>query len=187
MGYPQSLATTVHDYMRMPQGPPYYQLIDGELHMSPSPSWRHQDIAGNIYATIKGFLRKNDIGRVFIAPLDVCLTEINVFQPDVLYFSHERGKILGERCVEGAPDLVIEILSESTAHLDKGHKRKVYARTGVKELWFVDPDLREIETFQLKTSGDTPVATYSGKDKFRSPLLPGLKFSCSEIFGSQMV
>src|SRR5688572_26273604 len=98
MEQPASLAITVHDYMAMPEGPPYYQLIDGDLHMSPSPNWRHQDIALNICAIIKIYLQKRDIGRVFIAPLDVCLTEINVFQPDVLFFTHQRKKILGERC-----------------------------------------------------------------------------------------
>jgi Uma2 family endonuclease len=178
----ESLAITVHDYMGMPEGPPYYQLIDGELYMSPSPNWRHQDIGGNLYKKISIYLEKHDIGRVFIAPLDVCLTEINVFQPDVFFISNQRKKILGERHVEGAPDFIVEILSKTTAHLDRGHKRKIYARTGVKELWFVDLDLKQIEVYDLKKSADTPMATYSGQEKVTSPIFPGLKFSLSEIF-----
>lgn len=182
MGLPESLAITVHDYMGMPEGPPYYQLIDGELYMSPSPNWRHQEIAGKIYTRISNFLEKHDLGRVFIAPLDVCLTEINVYQPDVLFFTHKRKGILGERCIEGAPDFVVEVLSDSTAHLDKGHKRKIYARTGVRELWFVDPETNEIAVYDLKKSVDAATATYGGNDKFSSALFPGLKFSCAEIF-----
>lgn len=174
-------AITVHDYMAMPQGPPYHQLIDGELYLSPSPSWKHQDIALNIATKIRHYMETDDVGRVFVAPLDVCLTEINVYQPDVFFFSHSRKKILGERCIEGAPDFVVEILSESTAHLDRGHKRKIYARTGVKELWHVDPELKQVEVFHLKESVDAP-ATYSDKEKFTSKFFPGLKFSCAEIF-----
>jgi Uma2 family endonuclease len=178
----EALAITVHDYMGMPEGPPYYQLIDGDLYMSPSPNWRHQGIIGNIYKKISVYLEKNDIGQVFMAPLDVVLSETNVYQPDVLFFSNNRKKILGERCIEGAPDFVVEILSGSTAHLDRGHKRKIYARTGVKELWFVDPNLKEIEVFDLKRSPDTPSATFSSTDKFTSALFPGLKFAGTEIF-----
>jgi Uma2 family endonuclease len=178
----ESLAITVHDYMGMPQGPPYYQLIEGDLYMSPSPNWHHQKISRNIERAIDRYLEENPLGELFHAPLDVCLTEINVYQPDVLFFSEARKAILGERCIEGAPDFVVEILSESTAHLDKGQKRKIYARTGVKELWFVDPGLKEIAVFDLKKSAETPKATYSGKDKFGSPVFPGLKFSCAEIF-----
>jgi Uma2 family endonuclease len=177
-----STAITVHDYMAMPDGPPYYQLIDGDLHMSPSPNWRHQEIAGNIYRKIAAYLDKHHIGRVFIAPLDVCLSEIDVYQPDVLYFSNQRKKILGERCIEGAPDFIVEVLSDSTARLDKGHKRKIYARTGVQELWLIDANLKEIAIFDLKRSLEIPVATYRARQKFTSAIFPGLKFSCSEIF-----
>jgi Uma2 family endonuclease len=176
------LALTVHDYMGMPQGPPYFELIEGDLYMSPSPSWHHQQISVNIEEIIQAYLRNNPIGRLLHAPLDVCLSEINVYQPDVLFFTNARKSILGKRCIEGAPDFVVEILSESTAHLDKGQKRKIYARTGVKELWLIDPDLKEIAVFELKKNAETPTATYSGDDTFGSPMFPELKFSCSEVF-----
>jgi Uma2 family endonuclease len=181
--FPTSLAITVHDYLEMREGPPYYQLIEGELAMSPSPNWRHQEIAIAIAEIIRSFLRKKGLrGRVFVAPLDVILNDFNVFQPDVLYFSEEKASILGERCIEGAPDFVVEILSDSTAHFDRGPKRKIYARTGVSELWIVNPELKEIGVYDLPEDSETPKATYRGKDKFSSPLFPGLKFSCTEIF-----
>lgn len=181
MAQPASLAITVHDYMGMPEGPPYYQLIEGELYMSPSPNWRHQKVAQNIARMIENYLDTHARGRLFIAPLDVILTEINVYQPDVLFFTNERDSILGERCVEGAPDFVVEILSESTAHLDK-IKRKIYARTGVTEFWLVEPELKEIAVYNLRKDPDSPKATYRGKDSFVSPLFPGLKFLCAQIF-----
>jgi Uma2 family endonuclease len=181
MAQAASLAITVHDYMGMPEGPPHYQLIEGDLYMSPSPNWRHQEIALNIAHIIKKYWERHPCGKVFISPLDVILTEINVYQPDVLYFTNERDSILGERCVEGAPDFVVEILSESTARLDT-IKRKIFARTGVTEFWSVQPELKEIAVYDLRKDPDSPKATCRGKDKFGSPLFPGLKFSCAEIF-----
>jgi Uma2 family endonuclease len=181
MAQAASLAITVHDYMGMPEGPPYYQLIEGDLNMSPSPNWRHQQIAQNIARMIENYLDTHPRGRLFIAPLDVILTEINVYQPDVLFFTNERDSILGERCVEGAPDFVVEILSKSTAHLDD-LKRKIYARTGVTEFWLVDPVLKQLALYDLRSDPDAPKATFRAKDKFTSPLFPGLKFSCVEIF-----
>src|SRR5688572_23711428 len=113
MGQAEPVVITVHDYMRMREGPPYYQLIEGDLHMSPSPNWRHQKVSRNIERPIDRYLEEHDIGELFHAPLDVCLTELNVYQPDVLFFRHGHNAILGERCIEGAPDFVVEILSES--------------------------------------------------------------------------
>ena len=177
-----SLAITVHDYMGMPEGPPYYQLIEGDLIMSPSPHWRHQRVSRNIEKILERYLDQHPTGELFHAPLDVILTEINVYQPDVLFFPNERKSLLGKRCIEGAPDFVVEILSDSTAHLDKGPKRKIYARSGVKELWFVDPVDKTVEVFNLETSTDEAAASYRGAEDFTSETFPGLKISCPEIF-----
>jgi Uma2 family endonuclease len=178
----ETLAVTVDDYMGMPPGPPYYQLIEGDLYVSPSQHWRHQDILLNLAVINREYLAKNPIGKVMVAPMDVCLNEINVYQPDVLFFSHERGAILGKRCIEGAPDFLVEILSESTAHLDKGPKRKIYARTGVKELWLIDPESKDVTIFDLGNSAERPRACYGENDSFVSAIFPGLTFKCAEIF-----
>ena len=176
----ESLAITAQEYFQMREGPPYYQLIEGELHISPSPHWRHQQIVNNIAYLIMHYLRQHDVGRIFVAPMDVMLNQTNVYQPDVLY--HHNRKLLGKRCVEGAPDFVVEILSESTDHLDRGPKRKNYARNGVKELWFVDREEKTIEVFDLGKSVEKPVAVYSERDSFTSAHFPGLTFSGAEIF-----
>jgi Uma2 family endonuclease len=177
-----SAALTVHDYMAMPEGPPYYQLVEGELIMSPSPHWRHQKISRRIQGVIDRYLLEHDIGELFSAPMDVILNQRNVYQPDVLFFRYKGKAKLGKRCIEGAPDFVVEILSESTAHLDTQRKLRIYAQSGVNELWFVDPEARQVIVFNLGKSADQPQATYSGKDAFASPTFPGLTFSCAEIF-----
>jgi Uma2 family endonuclease len=151
--------------------------------MSPSPNWRHQQISNNIELQIQLYLKRNDVGRVFHAPLDVVLNETNVYQPDVLFFRKGREELLGDRCIEGAPDFVVEILSESTERLDRELKRKIYARSGVKELWFVDPIKREVSIFEFAKSVGSPARIHRDKDEFTSGIFPGLTFSCSDIFG----
>jgi Uma2 family endonuclease len=182
MGQAESLMITVHEYMAMPEGSPYHQLIEGELFMSPSPNWRHQKISRNIERILERYLEKQDLGELFHAPMDVILNETNVYQPDVLFFTYKGNARLGERCVEGAPDFVVEILSESTAHLDRDRKRKIYAQRGVKELWFVDPQEKQIIVFDLQKSAKAPVGTYGIADAFNPQTFAALTIDCAEIF-----
>jgi len=173
---------TVHDFMDLPEGPPFYQLVEGDFFMSSPPSGFHQDIAGNVFFILKNYLREHSIGKVGISPYGVYLTDINAYLPDVFYVSRKRRALFSKRGVEGAPDLVVEILSPSTAHLDKGSKRIIYSRVGVVELWLIDPELKEIHVFHLRKDPDAPVAVYGEEEIFSSPLFPGLKFSGAEIF-----
>jgi Uma2 family endonuclease len=173
---------TVHDYRELPEGPPYYQLIEGDLFIGPSPDLFHQDVIGNLYFIIRGFLKKRPLGTVHLSPSDVELSDLNVYQPDLYFVSNARRNILGRQGVEGAPDLVVEILSPRTAKLDKGVKRGVYARTGVEELWIVDTELKEVHVSHFAKSPDKPVGIYKIKQTIQTPLLPGLKFSVKEIF-----
>jgi Uma2 family endonuclease len=182
MAQAQQLAYTARDYMAMPEGPPYYQLIEAELYISPSPHWRHQKISRNIERLIERNLQDHDIGELFHAPMDVIINETNVYQPDVLFFRYKSKAVLGKRCIEGAPDFVVEILSESTAHLDTDRKLKIYAGAGVKELWLVDPETKRIILYEFGKSTEKPIATYSVADTFGSQTFPGSKFSCAEIF-----
>jgi Uma2 family endonuclease len=173
---------TVQDYFDLPEGSARCQLIEGDFHMMPPPNRFHQSVQINIAAIIKFHLNKHPIGKVYCAPIGVILSDLNAFEPDVVFVSRKRAKILSERGIEGAPDLVVEILSPGTARYDKGPKRAIYARSGVKELWLVDPVKREIDVFYLQEDAERPVATYNEREKFSSPLLPGLVFDGREIF-----
>jgi Uma2 family endonuclease len=173
---------TVHDYRELPEGPPYYQLIDGELVMSPSPNFFHQTIIINFAVILRNYLAEHPIGKLAIAPSDVCLTDLDVYQPDLYFVSNERKSILSKQGAEAAPDLAVEILSPKTARLDKGVKREIYGRTGVRELWLVDPELREVQVFRLPESAERPLGTYRFGQEFESALFPGLKISLAKIF-----
>lgn len=173
---------TAEDYRLLPETGPRYQLIEGGLFMAPAPNRYHQDISANLQFIIQGYLERHPIGKLYDAPFDVYLDENDVFQPDLVFVSEANYGVLTDAGVEGAPDLVIEILSPKTAHLDKKSKRRVYARCGVKELWFVDPDTRLIHIYHLQKDAERPAATYSEKDTFTSARFPGLKFRGARIF-----
>ena len=173
---------TVHDYRELPDGPPYFQLIEGEIYMSPSPNWFHQQIITNLAQIFLRYLDKKDIGKIFFAPLDTYLTDLNVYHPDLLFVSNQRRSLLGEHGVDGAPDFVVEVLSPRTARFDRGPKRDIYGRTGVQELWIIDPELKTVQVFRFAESADAPVATYGIEQGFSSPIFPGVAIAVAEIF-----
>lgn len=176
------LLITAGEYYNLPDESPNYQLVEGELIMAPAPNRYHQTVSQNLELIIGNFLRENPIGRLYDAPLDVELDEHNVFQPDKVFVSKARESILTEHGIKGTPDLVIEILSPSNAALDRQRKRKVYARTGVEELWFVDPDARRVEVYRLQEDAERAAALYYQPDELESAMLPGLKIAVREVF-----
>lgn len=152
--------------------------------MSPSPRFWHQEIVLNIASAIREHLRKNPVGKVTIAPSDVELTREDVYQPDIYFIAKERLGILTEQGASGAPDLVVEVLSPATAKLDRGPKREVYAATGVKEMWLVEPRERKIEIYLREVDQLALVGTAAAGDSLQTALIPGLTLDVSEIFES---
>jgi len=181
------MKTTVHpltkdDYFDLPETGPRYQLIDGELFMAPSPDRFHQDISRSIFLEVCNHLERSGSGIAYNAPFDVALSEVDVFQPDIAYFSESRIGVLTEHGAEGAPDLVVEILSPSTERYDLYQKRVVYARTGVTELWIVDPKNFEVRVFRLHKDPDTPARLLRFGDVLTSDLLPGFALPVERLF-----
>src|SRR3990172_11022780 len=109
---------TYDQYCLLPEDGKQYELIDGELCMTPAPRPKHQEIVLRIAQELDGFVRKNGLGKVFVSPVDVLLDRHTVVQPDVLFISQSRVSIVGEEAIEGAPDLVVEVLSPSTFYKD---------------------------------------------------------------------
>ena len=173
---------TVHDFRELPEGPPYYQLIEGDLYMSPPPNLFHQRVVLNIAFILRLYLEDHPAGEVIVSPSGVELSDLNAYLPDLYFVSNERASILTEQGASGAPDLVVEILSPRTAKYDKGVKRDVYARTGVEEMWIVDPELKEVQVYRFAESAGTPVATLRGKQTLTTLLLPGLRIPLAKVF-----
>ena len=124
----------------------------------------------------------NLLGRVWFAPLDVILSDHDVVQPDILFVSNARAGIVTDANVQGAPDLVVEILSPGTAQYDRGYKQTLYSRHGVREYWLVDPDGETIELLSETEEGLNLVANYQRGDTLASVLLEGLNIPLEEIF-----
>lgn len=173
---------TVADYQALPPGPPYYQLVEGEIIMAPSPSSFHQDIAGNVYVLLRQHVAKHRLGKVCIAPLDVYLSDVNVFQPDVFFLSNASFSLLRDDGVHGAPDLVVEIVSPSNGLLETRRKRPLYAQHGVKEEWLIEPTLQQIHRYDFAADVAKPVRIFDNDESFETPLLPGLAINATEVF-----
>lgn len=141
---------TYSEFARLPtSGSTRYEVIEGELVVTPSPSLRHQRIVGRLFRSLGGFVEENELGEVFISPLDVLFAEGDYLEPDILFVGRGREEILTDRGIEGPPDLVVEILSPSTEARDRGVKLERYRHYGVPEYWVVDPDERTVEVWDL--------------------------------------
>ena len=175
---------TYDDYCLIPDDGKRYEVIHGELYMSPSPIIRHQSILVNLTILLGTYVKKAKTGRMLVAPMDVILSEHNVVQPDVLFISTENRSIITDKNVQGAPDLLVEILSEGNRRHDEVVKRKLYEAFGVKEYWVIDPVLETIKVFRLENGRFIKAAELSeeGGKVLTSPLLEGFECPLVELF-----
>lgn len=170
------------DYNLLEEGAPF-QLINGELIMSPAPISYHQILSGRLFKIIDNFLEKNNLGGICLyAPIDVVLDDENIFQPDLIYISAERKTQLLQNQIMGAPDLVIEILSPSTAYYDLRQKKDVYERFGVKEYLIVDPIRRDAEVYNLMNEEFMLKQKEKQNGTITLSTLPGLQIDLQKLF-----
>lgn len=141
---------TYADLMALPADGKRYELHEGELSVTAAPRPRHQQIVGNLYLLMAEHVRRLGLGEVFLSPIDVILAPVTVVEPDLIYLDSGRLGLVSDRGVEGAPALVVEILSPATAAVDRGVKLQLYARYAVPDYWIVDLDVRVIETYRLR-------------------------------------
>ena len=172
---------TYADYAALPEGAKY-QLVEGDLVMSPAPDRRHQDIVRELTTLLWQCVRKRRLGIVYAAPTDVILSDEDVVQPDVLFVSNARKSLLALEGVRGGPDLCVEVLSARSRELDCRIKRRLYAKHGVIEYWIVDPDARTVEVYRLQEDAKRPVATFREDDTLTSSMFPGLELRLPELF-----
>ncbi len=173
---------TYADYRATPDDE-RYELIDGELILAPAPRTAHQSIQAYIGSELFMFVRETRAGYVFFAPTDVALSDTDVVQPDILFVSNERARIITENDIQGAPDFVIEILSPSTAQRDRGVKHALYERHGVKEYWMIDPASETVLVLLLGANGFEFDGEYGAGDTIRSATLDDFAIELGEVFG----
>jgi Uma2 family endonuclease len=184
---PARRAWTYSDLVALPEDQLRHELIDGEHFVSPSPNTGHQEISKRLFRALDAHVERHHIGEVLFAPFDVKLSLFTVLVPDLVYFTTERfARVVNEKHATAAPDLVVEILSPGTRRRDKGRKRAVYDREGVREYWIVDPEARSITVLRRPRANagltDVTVLTLAKGETLESPLFPGLQIPLREVF-----
>ena len=172
------------DYAALPDDGKRYEIVNGVLYMSPSPSWFHQEVTGSFYRYLYAHVTSAGMGGAFTSPIDVELAPNVVFQPDVVVLLKAGRKKLKERHIVGAPDLVVEVASPGTETRDRHDKLDAYARAGVPEYWIADPEARTVEVLVLEAGGYYSLGVYRGKITLPSRVVPGLPVQVEQFFVS---
>jgi Uma2 family endonuclease len=176
------IVLTYEDYVLLPNDGNRYEILEGELTVTPAPSTKHQTASVNLLVLLSQYIKERDLGKLFHAPIDLILESTSVLQPDLLFVSQARRHIITERAVEGAPDLVVEILSPTTSRTDRVTKAQIYARHGVPVYWIVDPEREAIEIYLLEADGYRLAATLLGKTPMAASPFPELKIAARDVF-----
>ena len=169
------------DLFDLPDDGRRYEIIDGELFEMPAPGTDHQIALSNLFLTVAAFVLALR-GRILMAPLDVFFAGANPVEPDIVVLLPDRLHLISKRGIEGAPSLLIEILSSSNPTHDRERKRALYARGGVPEYWLVDPGAASIEVLVLDGDIYRTHVRATGEELVTSPLLTGLSFPASAAF-----
>jgi Uma2 family endonuclease len=179
---PVDIRLTYYDFCQLPDDGKRYEIIDGELFVTPSPRITHQKIVTRLSHYLLEFVENNRLGQVFVAPLDVVFSDYDVVEPDVFYVSNERAPALAEgKNVQGSPDLVVEVLSETTENRDRTIKLKLFARFDVREYWMIEPNGPSAEIYRRTPQGLEFCARLSSADLLTSPLLPGFSVPLTKL------
>ncbi len=170
------------EFRQLPVDGKRYELVRGEVHVTPAPATRHQAVVQNLSGNLWPFVIKNHLGEVWTAPLDVRLSGDTALQPDLVFISNARAGIIQENWIAGAPDLVVEVLSPSTAAYDRATKLPVYAEAGVPEVWLIDSQAKTVEVLKLQGKKYFVEATHARDQVLTSTLFPGWQLPLRDLF-----
>ena len=176
MPLPEEHVYTTEDILNLPDGE-RAELIDGNIYYMAPPSRTHQRIAGELFATIHAYIKKNKgLCEVNIAPFAVFLDDFNYLEPDISVVC-DSEKLNDKGCI-GAPDWIIEIISPGSKRMDYFIKLFKYERAGVMEYWIVDPEKKCITVYDFKNEN---IADYTFSDNVKANIYEDLNIDFSEI------
>ena len=175
---------TYEDYLRLPDDGQRYEVIRGHLYVAPAPTFDHQYAIWQLGRLIGNFVVEKELGILLPAPFDLRLPGglAAPVQPDLVFLRTGNQPRSGDRGFEGVPDLVVEVLSPSTRHLDRSTKLSVYREAGVPEFWLVDPRTRTIQVLTLDGEEYVQRELRGAGETVGSPALAGLRLDVSSIF-----
>jgi Uma2 family endonuclease len=173
---------TYDDLLEIPDDGKRYEIIGGELVVTPSPTANHQRVLFQLIRLLDAFVLEHGGGELFFAPFDVQLGYYDIVEPDLVFIATEQGRVPGEHHkFEGSPVLVVEVISPSSRQTDHVRKMALYARSGVLEYWIADPEQRTLVVNLLEDQTYVPVSPDAG-GAFTSHVLPGLRVDPATIF-----
>ena len=185
--WPRQGEWTYEDYRRLPDDHFRYEIIGGNLYMSPAPSTKHQLASVELTYALVSFVKKHNLGRVYEAPIDVILPDLaSPVQPDILFIAKERLDIVREQFIDGAPDLIVEVLSPGNLRHDRHTKFQLYVAAGVKEYWIADPDARAVDVYVPRGNAYVPLGHFALDGAIQSELFPELRIPVKDIFSFEI-
>ena len=175
------------DYLKLPDDDNLYEILKGELVVRTSPNRVHQRCSIRLSVILSLHATQYELGEVYTAPFDVILDPENsdpeiLVKPDLLFVSKDRLQIITEENVQGSPDLIVEILSPSTANTDRDRKFKVYQEAKVSHYWIIDPTAQTLEEYIWQPNGYSHCALHANNDEFHPSLFPELVISLEELW-----
>jgi Uma2 family endonuclease len=178
-----TIKMTARQFLELGEDPPgvRLELVDGEIAVSPSPIPRHSFAVGSLYVALKTHVDEHDLGEVLM-DVDTIFGEHDVRRPDIFFFTKARRHLIGEKAIEGPPDLAVEVLSPGTERIDRRDKFKLYAAGKVKHYWIVDPEQKTIESHVLRGGKYVGRVSGSGSDVVRLPPFPKLEIPLAKLW-----
>jgi Uma2 family endonuclease len=176
------IVLTYEDYVLLPNDRNRYEILEGELSVTPAPGTQHQRVSANLFKLLSRHIDERNLGKLFYAPIDLILDPTTILQPDLLFVFTARQHIITERAVEGVPDLVAEILSPTTSRTDRVTKAQIYARHSVPAYWIVDPDRENIEIYLLEGDVFQLTVTFQGATRAIAPPFKELEIAAKDVF-----
>ena len=180
---PKQKVLTYDDYALLtPPDSGNYELHNGQIIYMPSPIPIHQQVSNNLATDLTVFLRKHKLGRIFTAPMDVVFNPIDTFQPDILFLSNDRLHLIGDKKIEGAPDLVIEILSPSNKPKEMGYKKIIYELSGVREYWVINLEKEILTQYENVENEFVSRHVFKKTETLNSLIINGFEMKMNELF-----
>jgi Uma2 family endonuclease len=176
---------TYDDLVRMPDDGLRHEIINGVHFVTPSPAVRHQELVGRLYLALATFIEQHpEYGKVFVAPVDTVFSRWDVVVPDLVFVSAAQLDILTAPNVQGAPALVIEVLSPGTKQRDLGIKKDLFERGGVLEYWIVDPVANSVAIYRRAEDRSFVQAESLSNNTgaITTPLLPTFALPLEKLF-----
>jgi Uma2 family endonuclease len=170
------------DYWLAPNDGQRYEIIDGELYVSPSPFPIHQRVSRNLFRILDVHATRRGLGEVFYAPIAVVLNKRSTVEPDLVFIAADRSDLVQEKAVFGAPDLLVEVLSPSSGSQDRVIKKGLYERSGVSHYWILDPRKQILQAFRLEAGVYVVESEVAGRRTFRPALFPGLTIRLANVW-----